>query len=53
MLLRALGILVLFTGLAAAQTPGERTSRGPNRCRGTRTPAASSRSNASSRWYAS
>ena len=31
MLLRALGILVLSTGLAAAQTPGERTSRGPNR----------------------
>ena len=31
MLLRALGILVLFTGLAAAQTPGERASRGPKR----------------------
>ena len=32
MLLRALGIVVLFTGLAAAQTPAaERASRGPNR----------------------
>ncbi len=31
MLLRALGILVLFTGFAAAQTPGERASRGSNR----------------------
>jgi hypothetical protein len=31
MLLRALGILVLFTGVAAAQTPAERTSRAPNR----------------------
>ena len=31
MLLRALGILVLFTGLAAAQAPGERASRGPKR----------------------
>jgi hypothetical protein len=31
MLLRALGILVLFTGVAAAQTPAERASRGSNR----------------------
>jgi hypothetical protein len=31
MLLRALGILVLFTGLAAAQTPAERASRGLER----------------------
>ncbi len=32
MLLRALGILVLFTGSAAAQTPAaERAPRGPNR----------------------
>lgn len=30
MLVRSLGILVLFTGLAAAQTPAERTSRSPN-----------------------
>lgn len=31
MLLRALGILVLFTGVAAAQAPAERPSRAPNR----------------------
>ena len=31
MLLRALGVLVLFTVSAAAQTPAERTSRGANR----------------------
>lgn len=31
MLLRALGIMVLFTGLAAAQTPAERASRNLNR----------------------
>ncbi len=31
MLLRALGIIVLFTGAAAAQSPGERAPRGPNR----------------------
>jgi hypothetical protein len=31
MLLRTLGILVLSTGLAAAQTPAERASRGANR----------------------
>lgn len=32
MLLRALGLLVLFTGMAAAQTPAaERASRSPNR----------------------
>ncbi len=31
MLLRALGILVLFTGLAEAQSPAERAPRGPNR----------------------
>lgn len=31
MLLRALGVLVLFTGVAAAQTPAERPSRAPNR----------------------
>jgi hypothetical protein len=31
MLLRALGILVLFTGLAAAQTPAERASRSLDR----------------------
>lgn len=31
MLLRALGILILFTGSAAAQTPAERAPRGANR----------------------
>jgi hypothetical protein len=31
MLLRTFGILVLFTGMAAAQTPAERAPRGPNR----------------------
>ena len=31
MLLRGFGLLVLFTGLAAAQTPAERASRGLER----------------------